>query len=79
MENNVQVFLSRRNLLALLEKLDAVKAGKASKRTIIKWDTTHPVYPMVQTGEGVLVSVAITALEDEEYYIDRAPGEMAKL
>lgn len=79
MRNDVQLFLSRKNLQTLIEKLDAVKEGRSSKCTIVKMDTTHPVYPMTQTGEGWLGSVTVTALEDEEYYIDREPGEMAKV
>lgn len=76
MRNDVKLFLSRKNLQTLIEKLDAVKEGRSSKCTIVKHDTTHPVYPMTQTGEGWLGSVTVTALEDEEYYIDREPGKV---
>lgn len=65
-----QVYLSRRNLLALLSKLDRVKAGGTSGRTIIKTDDKHPKYP--QSTQVIFV----TALEDEEYYTDRRPGPM---
>lgn len=65
-----QVYLSRRNLLALLSKLDRVKAGGTSARTIIKTDDKHPKYP--QSTPVIFV----TALEDEEYYTDRRPGPM---
>lgn len=62
-----QLYLSRRNLLTLLAKLDYVKTGGSSKRTIVKQDTKHPHYPSTDV-------IAVTALEDEEYYTDRAPG-----
>lgn len=64
-----QVYLTRRNLLTLLKKLDRVKAGGASERTIIKTDVVHEVYPCSDT-------LRITALEDHEYYTDREPGPM---
>jgi hypothetical protein len=62
-----KVFLSRRNLTALLSKLDRKKAGEQTYCTIIKNDNRHPKYP--QTMEQIIV----TAIEDEEYY-DRDPG-----
>lgn len=61
------VYLTRRNLLSLLSKLDRVKAGGESKRTIIKKDTVHTVYPSSAIIE-------VIAVEDEEYYADRQPG-----
>lgn len=72
---SARVFLSRRNLLTLLNKLDAVKRGEVSACTLVKNDYAHPKYPITLDGEGVLVSVAVTAVEDEDYY-DRAPGEV---
>lgn len=62
-----QVYLSRRNLLSLLSKLDRKRAGEASACTIIKNDAAHEKYP--QSME----QIAVTALEDEEYY-DRPTG-----
>lgn len=67
----VRLFLTRRNLLALLEKLDHVADGGASACTIVKEDTTHAVYPM--TGAS---AVAVTAVEDDDYYQDRTPGDV---
>ena len=64
-----KIYLSRRNLLALLGKLDRVKAGQYSTRAIIKKDTKHPKYPQT------LSKVAIIALEDNDYYTDREPGD----
>ena len=69
--DNVQLFLTRRNLLALLEKLDHVADGGDSACSIIKSDTEHPTHPM--TGVS---SVMVTAVEDSDYYQDRTPGDV---
>jgi hypothetical protein len=58
-----QVYLSRRNLVTLLNKLDRPE----SKRSIIKFDTVHREYPCT-------VATMITAVEDANYYTDRDPG-----
>lgn len=63
----VKVYLSRRNLLALLSKLDRVKKGDSSACTIVKMDTQNEKFPMT-------VPVVVTAVEDADYYHDRAPG-----
>ncbi len=63
-----QIYLSRRNLLTLLNKLDRVKRGGKSFCTIIKNDTKHPKYPQS------MPEISVTSLEDEEYYTDRQPG-----
>lgn len=63
-----QIYLSRRNLLTLLSKLDRKKAGEETLCSITKHDNKHPVY--AQSMDACLV----TALEDEEYYTDRLPG-----
>lgn len=65
-----QVFLTRRNLLALLSKLDRNRVvPDESQCTIVKQDTAHPKYPTTYV-------TYITALEDSEYYGtgDRPPG-----
>ncbi len=64
----VHVYLSRWNLMTLLNKLDHIKSGGESKATLIKRDIYHPKYPQTDP------LIAITALEDEEYYTDRKPG-----
>ena len=65
-----RVFLSRRNLLALLSKLDRVKAGEHSYCTLEKNDTQHQKYPQT------MPSIVVTAVEDEDYYTDRGAGEI---
>lgn len=66
------VCLTRRNLLALLAKLDRNKnAGpQSSECTIVKLDTAHPHYPCS-------APTIVQAVEDDEYYKDRPAGEMS--
>lgn len=64
-----RLFLTRRNLLTLLSKLDRATAGEITHVSIIKQDTVHPKFPC---SEPTLV----TAVEDADYYIDRMPGQM---
>jgi hypothetical protein len=66
-----EIYLSRRNLMTLLEKLDHVKSGGTSACAIIKRDNKHPKYPQT------MPSIIVTALEDEEYYTHRPPGDVA--
>jgi len=63
-----RVYLSRRNLLTLLSKLDRKKRGENTACTLIKHDNLHPVYP--QTMEDI----EVIAIEDEDYYTHRIPG-----
>jgi len=62
------VCLSRRNLLALLSKLDRRAKGEQTECTLVKRDDTHPVYP--QSHHVIFV----VGVEDAEYYKDREPG-----
>lgn len=62
------VYLSRRNLITLLSKLDRKKVDSDIETYINKHDTKHPVYPQTDPF------IKVTALEDEEYYTDRDPG-----
>ena len=68
----VQVYLSRRNLLTLLSKLDRRAEGEFTHCTIIKNDTVHPVFPQSHAA------IKVTAVEDGDYYIDRPPGLIAE-
>lgn len=63
-----QVYLSRRNLLTLLSKLDRKAAGEETSCTIIKRDNVHPKYPQS------MKEIMVTAIEDGEYYVERNPG-----
>lgn len=64
-----RVYLTRRNLLTLLSKLDRQAAGEVTASTIVKQDTQHPQYPCTDV-------IAVTAIQDSAYYIDRKPGEI---
>lgn len=57
-----KVYLSRRNLLTLLSKLDRKKSGEQTYCTLIKNDNQHSRYAQS------MKSIAIIAIEDEEYY-----------
>jgi hypothetical protein len=65
-----QVYLTRRNLLTLLSKLDRVASGEQSTCTIIKKDNKHPTFPQT------MPQLVITAIEDGEYYTDREAGDV---
>lgn len=62
--------LSRRNLLALLAKLDIVKAGGASACSLIKYQNAG------DPGGQSMDSCLVKAMEDEDYYVTRAAGEL---
>lgn len=61
------LYLTRRNLQTLLNKLDRNKNGGDSACTLVKRDLVHPKYPCSDV-------VSVIALEDEEYYTDRKAG-----
>jgi hypothetical protein len=63
------VYLTRRNLLTLLSKLDRAAKGEFTHLAILKQDTLHSKYPCSDV-------TAVIAVEDAEYYTDRAPGPM---
>jgi hypothetical protein len=65
-----QLYLTRRNLLTLLNKLDRTKRGDASACAIIKYDNKHKLYPQTMSA------CAVVAVEDADYYTDRDPGEI---
>ena len=57
----INVFLSKRNILTLLSKLDRVRLGDQSQCTIIKHDNQHKKYPQNHP------EIAVVAVEDEDY------------
>ena len=63
-----RVFLSRRNLLTLLSKLDRRVAGQQTECTLVKNDNAHPVYPQT------MKTLKVVAVEDDEYYMERVAG-----
>lgn len=62
------VYLSRRNLLTLLSKLDRAKLGETTACTLIKHDNNHPTYSQTHA------SMVVVAVEDDVYYVDRPVG-----
>lgn len=67
------VYLSRRNLLSLLSKLDRLSAGEETACTLIKHDNSHPKYPQT------MASIRVQAVEDADYYTDRCAGDVHPL
>jgi len=65
---SARVYLTRRNLLTLLSKLDRKAAGESTSCTIEKRDNLHPVYPQS------MPSISVVAVEDAEYYAGREAG-----
>jgi len=65
-----KVFLSRRNLLTLLSKLDRQKNGELTACTLIKTDNRHPKYAQTMSV------IEVTAVDDKDYYTDRLPGDV---
>jgi len=65
-----KLFLSRRNLLTLLSKLDRDKEGEPTQCTIVKNDSSNPKFPQTMT------QVYVIAVEDDAYYTDRDAGDV---
>jgi hypothetical protein len=68
-----RVYLTRRDLLTLLSKLDRKASGDDTACTILKNDNKHPKYPQT------MASIDVVAVEDAEYYTDRLPGDVHPL
>lgn len=66
------IYLSRRNLLALLKKLDAKMGGEDTACTIIKHQSGGDAF------KQTVPAIAVVAVEDAEYYeaLNRPAGEM---
>lgn len=57
------LYLSRRNLLTLLSKLDRKAAGESTQCTVIKNQN-----PASDAFKQTMVQCAVVAVEDNEYY-----------
>ena len=64
------LYLSRRNLLSLLSKLDRRAAGDATACAIIKY--SNPADPYCNTMD----QVTVIAIPDEKFYTNRSPCAM---
>ena len=67
------LYLSRRNLIALLSKLDRQEAGDETACAIIKY--ANPTDPYCNTID----QVTVIAVADEKFYTNRQPGVMHPL
>jgi hypothetical protein len=67
-----KLYLSRRNLLALLSKLDRDAAGEETACTLIKHQQPSPAY------QQTMKEIAVIAVQDEDYYgaQERPAGEV---
>ncbi len=68
-----KIYLSRRNLLVLLSKLDRFESGESTFCTIIKYKQPNAV-----NFDQTMDSVMIQAVPDKEYYEahDRPAGKV---
>ena len=71
MHTKNRLYLSRRNLLTLLSKLDRFKVGEDTKCAIIKCANPFDPYCMSINGEE---EVMVIAIPDDKYYVGREPG-----
>jgi hypothetical protein len=67
------LYLSKRNLLTLLSKVERFEAGDETKCAIIKYRNVLDPYNMSIGGEE---AVTVIAIPDEKYYTQRAAGEV---
>lgn len=67
-----KLYLSRRNLLTLLSKLDRAEKGEETECTLIKHKGTTPEY------QQTMDAIAIIAVDDDAYYgaQNRQPGDV---
>ena len=65
-----RIYLSKRNLLVLLSKLDRFEKGEETKCAIIKRRCVTDPYC------NTLDNVAVIAIPDEQFYVNRQAGEM---
>lgn len=65
-----RIYLSKRNLLTLLSKLERLEAGEDTKCAIIK--NRNVLDPYCNTVD----QVAVIAIPDEKFYVNRNPGPM---
>lgn len=69
-----QIYLSRRNLMALLSKLDRKRDGQDTYCTLIKYDNDN-----LAGFNQSMESCRVTAVEDDIYYLDRPAGKVHPL
>lgn len=70
---NDRIYLSKRNLLTLLSKLERFEQGQETKCAIIKY--SNPMDPYSNTVDDVM----IIAIPDEKFYTNRTAGPVHEL
>jgi hypothetical protein len=65
-----KLYLSKRNLLALLSKLERDEKGDDTACAIIKHQQPEPAY------QQTMKTIMVIAVQDAEYYNTRSAGEM---
>ena len=65
-----RIYLSKRNLLTLLSKLERFEQGDETACAIVKY--ANPTDPYCNTMDDVMV----IAVPDEKFYTNRVPGAM---
>lgn len=68
------VYLSKRNLLTLLSKLDRFEKGEETKCAIIKY--ANPLDPYFLRMDSSVEEVMVIAIPDDKYYVGRGAGEV---
>lgn len=68
-----KIYLSKRNLLTLLSKLERLEQGQDTKCAIVKY--ANPLDPFCNTINEVMV----IAVPDDKFYAARQAGEMHPL
>jgi len=68
-----RIYLSKRNLLTLLSKLERFEQGDETKCAIIKY--ANPLDPYCNTSDEIMV----IAIPDEKFYTARSAGAMHPL
>ena len=68
-----QLFLSKRNLLTLLSKLERLEEGQTTACAIVKHANTMDPYC------NTIDEIMVIAIPDELFYVNRAPGPMHPL
>ena len=75
MSENI-LYLSKRNLLTLLSKLERFEAGEETRCAIIKYSNPLDPYCLRLSGED---NIMVVAIPDEKYYTNRQAGEVHPL
>ena len=67
---NERIYLSKRNLLTLLSKLERFEQGDETACAIVKYANTTDPYC------NTIKEITVVAVPDEKFYTNRAPGAM---